>query len=151
MKKQLVKGFTMLIAIMAVAMVSAVVSANAQSRVSKANVPFEFVVGDRNLPAGNYTVSSMTSSGEAIKISGAEAAALRLTIPARGKAEHAKMVFHRYGEKYFLAEVWTSAEDGRELTKSRQERAIQKELSKIAANKPGQCNCGTVEVAVAVQ
>src|ERR1700730_10296117 len=112
MKKQLIKGFTMVMAIMALSMVTAVVSANGQSTSAKANVPFEFVVGSQNLPAGAYTVSSINSSGEALRINSADArsSAVRLTIPANGKTDHAKLVFHRYGERYFLAEVWTTSE-----------------------------------------
>jgi hypothetical protein len=152
MKKQLIKGFTMLMAIMALSMVTAVVSANGQSYGSKANVPFDFVVGSRNLPAGSYRVSSVTPSGDALRISSDDSknTAARLTMPASGTAKSAKLVFHRYGERYFLTEVWLSAEDGRKLMKSRQESAIQKELSRIAVNQPGHCDCGTVEVAIAL-
>jgi len=156
MRKQLLKGFAMLMAIMAFAMVTAVASANGQSRSTKANVPFEFAVGDQNLAAGVYRISSMTPGGDALRIVGSntKSSALRLTIPAKGTSTHAKLVFHRYGERYFLSEVWTSADDGRELMKSRQERAIQKEFSRISSiqgGKPSQCNCETVEIAVARQ
>ena len=41
------------------------------------------------------------------------------------------MVFHRYGHNYFLAEVWNGDTAGRQLTKSRQERAIERELASI--------------------
>ena len=151
MRKQLIKGFTMLLGIMTLAMVTAVASANGQSLTSKANVPFEFIVGDQNLPAGAYTVSAVTSGGEALCISGrgSKDSVMRLTIPASGKANHSKLVFHRYGQRYFLAEVWSTSTDGRELTKSRQEQAIQKELSRIASNKPAARAYETVEIALA--
>jgi hypothetical protein len=140
MGKQLLKGLTMLIAIMTLAMVSAVVSANGQSLKAKANVPFEFAVGDRNLPAGTYAVSTINSAGDAVRINGVDTkdSAVRLTSTADGRANHAKLVFHRYGERYFLAQIWTSPEDGRQLMTSRQEQAIKKELSRIASSKPAQ-------------
>jgi len=54
-------------------------------------------------------------------------------MPAAGKSQQAKLVFHRYGQRYFLAEVWSGAgEPGRQLTKSQQERAIEKENAQIA-------------------
>jgi hypothetical protein len=153
MRKELLKGFAMLMAVMAFAMVTAVASANGQALPTRTNVPFDFIVGDRNLPAGAYTVSSITNSGAALRIVGrdnAKDSAVRLTVPAGGAAKHAMLVFHRYGERYFLAEVWGSAEDGRQLIRSKQERAIQKELSLIASTKSGQCGgCETVEIAVA--
>jgi hypothetical protein len=34
----------------------------------------------------------------------------------------AKLIFHRYGESYFLAEVWDSTENGYALPKSRTEK-----------------------------
>ena len=47
MKKEGVKGITMLTAIIVIALATAVVSANGQSsRTVVSNVPFEFVVGD---------------------------------------------------------------------------------------------------------
>ena len=153
MKKQLLKGFTMLFAIMTLAMVTAVASANGQSLTTRANVPFEFTVGNQNLPAGAYMISAATAGGDAVRISGLDSkdSAMRLTIPADGNANHAKLVFHRYGQRYFLAEVWSTSTDGRELTKSRQERAIQKELSRIASNSPAARAYETVEIALAVQ
>jgi hypothetical protein len=152
MRKQLTKGFTMLLGIMTLAMVSAVAS-QGQTTTSKATIPFEFVVGDQNLQAGSYTVRAINSSGDALRINGVDAkgSAVRLTTPAKGNANHAKLVFHRYGQRYFLAEVWSSANDGRELMASRQERAIQKEMSRIASSKPAQRAYETVKIAIALQ
>ena len=41
----------------------------------------------------------------------------------------AKLIFNKYGETYFLAEVWDSTENGHALPKSRTE----KDMSLIAA------------------
>jgi hypothetical protein len=42
-----------------------------------------------------------------------------------GKRQKTKLVFHRYGDRYFLAQVWTAGSDqGRELPKSRRETEI---------------------------
>ena len=153
MRKQLLKGFTMLFAVMTFAMVTAVVSVNAQTMKSKANIPFEFVVGDQNLPAGTYSLGAITSSGEVLRIRGvgSEGSAVRLTSQAKGTAGHSKLVFHRYGERYFLAQVWTTNDDGRELSTSRQEQAIQKENSRIASSKPAKRSYETVEIAIALK
>ena len=65
----------------------------------------------------------------------AKGSALRLAnaIEDKRNAGQVKLVFHRYGERYFLSEVWTG-ESGRQLLKSRQERAIERELASIPSN-----------------
>jgi len=134
MKKQMIKGFTMFTLIVALALVTAVVSANGQSQAVKADVPFEFAVGDKTLPSGEYAIRPATAGGAAMMIrsENTKNAALRLTnaIEDKRSVGQVKLVFHRYGERYFLAEVWTG-ESGRELLKSTQERAIERELASI--------------------
>jgi hypothetical protein len=155
MRKQLIKGFTMLTMIVALAFVTAVASANGQERKARATIPFEFIVGDKSLPAGAYTVGAATAGGPTLRISNNDSndGALRLTVPLGEKSDHAKLVFHRYGARYFLAEVWTTDEDGRGVMKSRQERAIQKEMSKIATlkNEPAQRAYEVVEIMAALR
>jgi hypothetical protein len=52
-------------------------------------------------------------------------------VEARREQDQTKLVFHRYGDQYFLSQVWTAGEsDVRELWKSRAER----ELIKRRAN-----------------
>ena len=67
-----------------------------------------------------------------IRAENAKSSALRLTnaIEDKRNAGQVKLVFHRYGERYFLTEVWTG-ESGRELLKSKQERAIERELASV--------------------
>ena len=46
-----------------------------------------------------------------------------------------RMVFHRYGDRYFLAQVWMLRTDSdRELDPSKGERALAKELQVAKAN-----------------
>ena len=137
MRKQVTKGLAMFMLVMALAFATAVVSANGQSRQAKANVPFDFIVGDQTLVSGNYAIEALSAGGECLRISNAEpkkGSVARLTMPLNGKSEHAKLVFHRYGQRYFLAEVWTDGGfQGRQLMKSKQERAIEKEGARIAS------------------
>jgi hypothetical protein len=152
MKKEILKGITMLTMIVAIAFVAAGVSANAQSsRTVVSNVPFEFVVGGNALPAGEYRITRALGNALTIRSADANAAAMRLTIeiqPGKDK-QHARLVFHRYGNSYFLAEVWSGAGDmGRQLLKSRQERAIERELSTLAS-KTEQAESGYAIVEVA--
>jgi hypothetical protein len=135
MRNQIAKGFTMFMLVVALAFVTAVTSANGQSGKSRASVPFDFIVGSATLPSGDYNVESITSSRCVVRIDSASSndSALRMTTPASGNSQKAKLVFHRYGQRYFLAEVWSGAgQQGRQLTKSQQERSIEKENAQIA-------------------
>jgi len=140
MRREFLKGFTMLVLIVTLALATAVVSANGQSTANKvvANVPFEFSVGYKALPAGSYSVQSVVSAGDGLLIQSTDGkmSALRLseaTQPIKEKSQ-ARLVFHRYGERYFLAEVWNGVDNtGRQLTKSQEERAIANELMLASA------------------
>jgi hypothetical protein len=151
MKKEVLKGITMLTMIVAIGLAMAVLPANAQSSgMVVSNVPFEFVVGDNTLPAGEYRITRSLGNALTIRTADANAAAIRITNDIQpGKDRHARLVFHRYGDRYFLAEVWSGAGDmGRQLTKSRQERAIERELSGVAS-KTEQAESGYAIVVVA--
>ncbi len=133
MKKELLKGFTMLALTIALALATAVAS-NAQSgnRVV-ADIPFAFTVGDQPMPSGQYESREANSQGNALVIQSkdAKSSAIRLTTSIRpDESKSARLVFHRYGERYFLAEVWSGGDStGRQLMKSRQERASERELA----------------------
>ena len=138
MAKQMIKGLTMVMIVVALAFVSAVASANGQSRQQRATIPFEFVVGDKTLPSGQYAVGAITDSGAALRVSSTEqgqsAARLTTTI-TRSKADGGKLVFLRYANHYFLSEVWTAGETtGRRLTKSAQQKAIESEMAAVKSN-----------------
>jgi hypothetical protein len=140
MKRELLKGFTVLVLMVALALATAAAPAKAQSinRVV-ADIPFEFSVGYKAMPAGEYSVRTMNSNstGNALLIQSADGkiSALRLsdgTEEAKKNNNHARLVFHRYGDRYFLAEVWNGVDKtGRQLLKSEEERAIERELASI--------------------
>lgn len=137
MKKQALKAVTMLVSIIALALMTAVVS-NAQARDAqlKANIPFDFVVGDKTLAAGEYMVGQPTSiAADAIMIRSVDghqnAVRLSNTVSAKAPKERAMLIFNRYGENYYLAQVWTpGSAEGHTLLKSKAERATERELAK---------------------
>jgi hypothetical protein len=140
MKKDFLKGFTMLMFVVVLALAAAFASAKAQSsgRVI-ADIPFEFSVGYKIMPAGEYSAQTVTESGSALMIRSADGKlnAVRLSNPTERTKNntHARLVFHRYGERYFLAEVWNGSDStGRELLMSQEEKAIERELASIPAN-----------------
>jgi hypothetical protein len=102
-----------------------------------ANIPFQFNVGNKNLPAGEYTVLSMNadSSIVVLKIQSRDgkASAMLQTSTVEGKAQDsARLVFHRYGNRYYFAQAWTGGGgSGFEAQKSRAERATTREIAGI--------------------
>jgi hypothetical protein len=86
-------------------------SASASTFTVRATIPFDFTVGGRTLPAGNYTVSSR---GEILLIQSCErrrnASAIALIYPMQTDRSPgaSALVFHRYGTQAFLVQVRTS-------------------------------------------
>lgn len=137
MRKNLLKGFAMLTLVVALAVATSAANTNPPSsnRVV-ADIPFEFSVGYKTMAAGEYRIQIVNSSNDAVLIQSADgkSSALRLTqATSRMKNKsQVRLVFHRYGDRTFLAEVWSGTETGRELLKSQEERAIQRELASNA-------------------
>lgn len=137
MKKQALRAVTMLVSIVALAFATAVAS-NAQSggKKLKAAIPFEFVVGDKTLAAGEYVVGQITtSSADAIMVRGSNGghSAMRITntVSANAPKRKTSLTFLRYGNTYYLSQVWIAGSaEGRELLKSKGERMIEHELAK---------------------
>src|SRR5262245_23621172 len=108
----------------AVAMVPAT---QAQSIMLKASIPFDFVVGEKQLPSGEYHVKSISQGTTMIQSvnSGSSAVVLTSAAQAAKILDVGKLVFNRYGDQYFLSKIWVPGSDsGRELPKSRLEREI---------------------------
>jgi len=139
MSKQIVKNLSQLALVVGLALAAGVQSANAQitSHGVTAMIPFDFIVGEKTLPAGRYLVSSATSDSAGLKIQNQEgkSVAFRLSNPLteRNQQRKVRMVFHRYGQQYFLAQVWSGDGDGRELRRSKLESKVRQEL---ASNTP---------------
>ena len=80
----------------------------------KVNIPFAFGVQDQSLPAGQYLVVTVTPE-RSIRIvsSDGKRSAIVNTLPnyAKEPSSNSRLVFHRYGNEYFLAEVWTAGQD----------------------------------------
>jgi hypothetical protein len=93
-----------------------------------AKIPFDFVVGKRTFPAGEYVVQP---SGLAMQIRHNQGKELTwvltyaLTRPMESR--DGSFQFHRYGETYFLDQVWRPGTNfGYQLHQSPLEREIAK-------------------------
>jgi hypothetical protein len=141
MKNVFAKGLVKFGLLAVIALISAGAPAKAQSLQYKltANIPFDFKVMDKKLPAGKYSVSRAEQfNGDlVIQIVSADGrdSVYRLTIPVvtRDPAKEGMLVFHQYGDEYFLYEIWPAGgHTGRALPKSQSERELKQQDVKIA-------------------
>jgi len=121
MKKNLIAALTLGLLLAAPAL--------AQTASMKVNVPFDFIVNGKTLPAGEYKVDGLSTSTGTIAIRNTETTAKLMTLTngceSIEAADASKLVFHRYGGQYFLAQVWSAgSSEGRELPRSRAEREL---------------------------
>jgi hypothetical protein len=112
-----------------VALLLAVSSAMAQVQPGDVlvNVPFPFLVGNHPMPPGRYLVSpSAKGFLRMLDIKDAHHPLLMAVNGVQSRAPQTpKLVFHRYGDSYFLAEVWNgNGNIGRQLPKSKGEQEI---------------------------
>ncbi|MDX6695610.1 MAG: hypothetical protein QOF02_3213 [Blastocatellia bacterium] len=134
MRKQIFGTF----AVLSLLLAFTIVSAQAQSRNSvTAHIPFAFQIGDKTLPAGDYSVKRLSQNALVVESAdGAESviaqAPRSVQSNANAKPGAEKLVFRQYGEQYFLAQVWMiKGGAGRELNMTGAERKAASEL-KIA-------------------
>ncbi len=116
--------------IAAIMLVTVAGLSNAQAQTSAnpamvANIPFDFSVGNKTLPAGEYTVRVVnpSSSMKVLQIScktGADSALVRTDSVNGQIKDRAQLIFHRYGNEYFFAQAWMPADSiGMKAPKSR--------------------------------
>ena len=98
----------------------------AQDYAVRATIPFSFTVNGKVLPAGNYTIGTDVTSPRILKISDRtqHANALAMSMPAaEEKHKSNQLVFHKYGDQYFLCEIRSQQSSlNVELPTSRQEK-----------------------------
>ena len=80
----------------------------AQTGEARVNIPFKFSVANHTLPAGDYHVAVNGSVLQVKNIDGSSAAHAMTIYTGGGPNQDLtpRLVFHRYGEHRFLAEVW---------------------------------------------
>jgi hypothetical protein len=108
--------------------------ASAQSTKVKVTVPFSFIVNRANLPAGEYLVQSVDVEGKVLAIRNVETNTTNLVIfnscTSLASPTQTKLIFHRYGERYFLSRIWVAGNtSGHELSHSSREKEVAKDFS----------------------
>lgn len=127
---------TIATAFFAVASLLTAGSVSAQDRAVQANIPFNFAVGNTVLPAGTYTVSAISSeTPEMLLVRNSDHLKLAaMVMTSAGDARYAGdsyLVFHKYGDQYFLNQVLSPAAaiEAELPTSKRENRARTREAS----------------------
>lgn len=107
--------------------------ASAQTLNVKANIPFDFVVNQATLPAGTYSIGELDSGSPVLLIRGDNGKGSMVAISNHAESREASanshLVFHRYGDQYFLAQIWVQGEAaGRQLRMTRREAEVAKNM-----------------------
>jgi hypothetical protein len=138
MKKQVLWMPLLLMAMIA----SAAVSSRAQAQTGvRADVPFDFIVGDKTIPAGHITAHGVSAAlGGPLSISNLDQgeAALRVgrRVTGADDSDQCKLVFTRYGNRYYLAQIWIPGYKAWEVMKSKEERSLEREMRLVKNFKP---------------
>jgi hypothetical protein len=108
-------------------------AAHAQQTTLRATVPFDFVVGDRAYPAGDYlfrnsdTVLKIINTGEA-----KTEVTLSHACESLSPSANTKLVFDYMGGNYFLRQIWVAGNSrGRELPRGRTEVQMAQNHGKV--------------------
>ena len=107
----------------------ATAAANAQGVSVRANVPFNFVVGDHTLPAGEYEFRPGTASYAILMVQSTDGKRITSSITGAcgggNPSENTELVFHHVGKLYILSQIQVKGNpEGRQLPKSRAEAEV---------------------------
>jgi hypothetical protein len=120
------------LAMLAAALMVSVPLVQAQTRV-QADVPFAFSLQDQSMPAGNYQIIALSDRVlEVWNLDARHGQLLGKSMSVRSSKEQSpKLVFHKYGDQYFLSQIWYGESDtGIGLAESKHEKEL-----KIAGNR----------------
>ena len=89
-----------------------------------AEIPFAFHAGGAMLRAGEYTVAGNSSGVLELRSKDAKSTAMVITHNIRPATleTQGKLIFNRYGNEYFLSQVWTPGVGGLGLPKTKLEK-----------------------------
>ena len=135
MKKQIYAAVTLLMVIGIWAVTAEAQSVNGVS--IRANIPFEFSVGDKLLPAGEYRIQQVNPSSDVVMLQIANAngearVMVRVQSMRARDTNRTELVFNRYGSSYFLSTlVIEGSVDTWQAPKSHAERGVGRELAAL--------------------
>jgi len=103
----------------------------------RATIPFEFNVGQKTMPAGEYTITQINPSSDRTVLQlrsndGRNATVVQMNNVMGKAGDGARLVFNRYGSQNYFSQAWTSADgNGWQAPKSNAESRARQELTRI--------------------
>ena len=87
------------------------------------NLPFDFTAGKATLKAGRYNIRKLSGEVFSIRTEDGKQTIVTapLTVGSRDSKGGARLVFNRYGNDYFLTQVWLTQEIGQQLFPTKSE------------------------------
>jgi hypothetical protein len=106
-------------------------AASVYGQTVKADIPFSFHAANQSLPAGEYEISTRNTVANVIVVrntTGKQSlAAMTNKAPSNQTSDVSKLIFRRYGDQYFLAQIFVAGRaEGTELIKTKAERRLLK-------------------------
>ncbi len=93
----------------------------------RVNIPFDFSAAGSSLAAGEYTVEGRGQTDQLLQMCNLQqhrcVFVIASQVASRAQNDTGKLVFNRYGDQYFLSEIW-SPSLVRTLPKSSSERQL---------------------------
>lgn len=98
------------------------------------DIPFAFTVGDKVFPADAYIAARLHPFSPVLCLRTPDLPAQIMFTTnsleaAPNREVKPRFVFRRYGDQYFLAQVWLGGAVGREISKSNKERQVARQTS----------------------
>lgn len=133
------------VASLVVGCVSLPAHAQGEAHALTVNVPFGFEIGSKYLAPGRYTISRPLA--DIIEVRGHSGAALLVTHSGESKkaTSDSKVVFDKYGDQYFLRQIWFNPQDNTYMECAESKAEKQAKRSELASVTKKASN---VEVAV---
>ena len=108
-----------IVAILGIFLAFAVASVNAQAPSTvEVNIPFEFSAGKTTLPAGVYSIKRMSGNNVRLRSEDGHSSVI-LNAPVTNSSTDPnaveRIVFERYGDQFALAQIWLTADSGRQI------------------------------------
>ncbi|HWN98713.1 MAG TPA: hypothetical protein VNS63_05525 [Blastocatellia bacterium] len=97
-----------------------------------ADIPFDFMVSGKVVPAGHYTVKRVDSNPAIMELRGADARVVNVFLTNSAEVakepKQSELIFDRIGDQYFLSRIFEEGNRyGVEVQESRAERKLEKE------------------------
>ena len=126
MKQKFLRTFSLLTFLLAGAFVTVQAQSVTQFTV---DVPFGFTLHNQDLPAGKYHIHIRRQGlADHLRVSHAETkkSVIIFALPKETPTttSKSKVIFRRYGNRYFLGEIWPMWGSGHEIARSKMERRL---------------------------